>query len=58
MEVFIAARRLSLAVASGGYSLVVVRGILLVIASLAAEHLLYWALKHGLNSCDTWAVLS
>ena len=38
MKVFTAARGLSLAVASRGYSLVVARGLLLVIASLVAEH--------------------
>ena len=58
MKVFTAARGLSLAVASRGYSLVVAHGLLLVIASLVAEHLLYWALKHGLSSCGTWAFFS
>ena len=58
MKVFPATRGLSLAVASGGYSRVVARGLLLVIASLVAEHLLYWALKHGLSSYGTWAFLS
>lgn len=38
--VFIAARRLSLAGASGGYSLVVVLSLLTVVLSLIAEHVL------------------
>ena len=36
--VFIAARRLSLVAVSGGYSLVALRGLLIVVASLIAQH--------------------
>ena len=36
--VFVAARGLSLVAASGGYSLVAVSGLLIVVASLVAEH--------------------
>ena len=36
--VFVAAGRLSLVMASGGYSLVVMRGLLNVVASLDTEH--------------------
>ena len=36
--VFIVAHRLSLVAASGGYSLVVVHGLLIAVASLVAEH--------------------
>ena len=36
--VFVAARGLSLVVASGGYSLFAVCGLLIVVASLVAEH--------------------
>ena len=54
--------RFSLVVASWGYSLVVVHGLLILVASLVAEHRLKGfsccgsqALEHGcVNSCDTW----
>ena len=36
--VFVAARRLSLVAASGGYSSLAVHGLLIVVASLVAEH--------------------
>ena len=36
--VFVAARGLSLVAASGGYSFIAVRGLLIAVASLAAEH--------------------
>ena len=36
--VFVAARRLSLVAVSGGLLFIVVRGLLIVVASLAAEH--------------------
>ena len=36
--VFVAARRLSLVAAAGGYSLVVGHGLLIAVASLVAEH--------------------
>ena len=36
--VFVVARGLSLVVASGGYSFVVVHGLLIVVASLVVEH--------------------
>ena len=39
--VFVAARGLSLVVVSGGYSVVVVQGLLIVMASPVAEHRLY-----------------
>ena len=43
---------LSLAVASGGYSVVAVLRLLIAVASLVA-----WALGHtGFSSCDTWAL--
>ena len=41
--VFVALRRLSLIAASGGYSLVVVCGLLIAVASLGAEHRLQGA---------------
>ena len=42
---------LSLAVASGGCTVVAVPGLLIAVASLVA-----WALGHtGFSSCDTWA---
>ena len=47
----------SLVVVSGGYSLVVVHGLLIVVASLVAGHgLKLWAsvvAVHGLNNCST-----
>ena len=63
----------SLVAASRGYSLVLVQGLLIVVASLV-EHRLQnvpasvgavqglsgcssWALKHRLNSCGAWAQL-
>ena len=50
----------SLAVASGGCSLVVVHGLLLIaVASLVAEHGLYLQASVvaacGLGNCSTWA---
>ena len=67
--VFIDAQGLSLVVVSGGYSLVAVCGLLIVMASLVAEHALYRtrtsvdvtrglsavALELRLNSCGTWS---
>ena len=47
--VFVAASGLSLAVASGGCSLVAVHGLLTAVASPAA--------KHRLSSCGPWAQL-
>ena len=57
----------SLVVASRGYTLVVVRGLLIVVASLVAEHGALghagfsgcgsWALEHRLNSCGPQAQL-
>lgn len=46
---------------SGSYSLVVVRGLLIVVAPLVAEQRLWGvrasgALTRGLRSCDAWAV--
>ena len=38
MLVSVAAHRLSVAEASGGYSLVLVHGLLIAVASLGAEH--------------------
>lgn len=40
-------RRLSLAVASGGYSVIVVHGFLIVVAFLFAEHMLWGARASG-----------
>ena len=40
-SVFVAVRGLSLVAASRGYSFVVVRGVLIVVASLVAEYGLY-----------------
>ena len=51
----IAAHRLSLVVASGGYSLVAVHGLLLVVDSLVAEDGFLWT--RGLSTCGTWAYL-
>ena len=50
--VFVAIHRLSLALVSRGYSLVVVCGLHVVLASLVAEHGLW---VHGVSSCDAWA---
>ena len=63
--VFVVALRLSLVVASGGYSLVaVVLGLLIPVACLAVEHELYGAealavvaKEHRLSSCGQWAQL-
>ena len=65
--VFIAAQTFSLVGESGGYSLVMVCGLLILMASLVAEHRFYMAhglsrcgsraLKHRLYSCGTWAQL-
>ena len=52
-QVFIALHGLSLVVASRGYSLVVVHGLLIAEASFVAEHRLQ---VHGLNSCGSQAV--
>ena len=44
--------------ASGGFSLVVVQGLLIVVASLVAEHgllSLQASVALGLSSCGTWA---
>ena len=49
--VFVALHRLSLAVASGGYSLVVVCGLLILVSSLAPAPGL------RLSSCRPWALL-
>ena len=51
----------SLPEATGGYSLVVVHGLLITLVSLVAEHGLsgVWALvavAHGLTSCGSWAL--
>ena len=51
----------SLAVVSGGYSLVVVSRLLTVLASLVAEHGLEgsWAsvaVAHRLSSCNSWTL--
>ena len=56
--VFIVAHRLSLVAASGGYSLVVVHGLLIALASLVAEHGLWgtWAsvaVSYRLSSCGS-----
>ena len=58
---------LFLVVASRGYSLVVVHGLLIAVASLVVEHGALGqegfsscgsqALEHRLNSCGTWALL-
>ena len=53
---FVAACRLSLIVLSEGYSLVAVRGLLIVVISLVAEHRLQGVqasvvVAHGLISC-------
>ena len=65
--VFIAAQTFSLVGESGGYSLVMVCGLLILVASLVAEHRFYMArglsrcgsraLEHRLYSCGTWAQL-
>ena len=47
--VVLAARRLSLVVANGGYCLVAVRRLLFAVTSLIAER--------GLSSCGSWALL-
>ena len=59
--VIIAAWAFSLVVASGGYPIVVVCGLLIEVASLVAEHGLQGAqaslvVSHGLSSCDSWAL--
>ena len=56
-----AVRRLSLVAASRGYSLVVVCGLLIVVASVVAEQRLYSAQASvvaacGLSSCSSWAL--
>ena len=59
--VFVAWCQLSLVGASRGYSLVVVHGLPIAVASLVAEHRL-WDMQasvvvaHGLNVCDSWAL--
>ena len=40
---YLLVRRLSLAVASGGYSVIVAHGFLIVVAFLSAEHMLWGA---------------
>ena len=61
LGVFIAAPGLSLVALSGGYSLVVVHGLLTTVAFFVVEHgLSGWdsqALEHGLSGCGTWALL-
>ena len=49
--VFVAAHRFSLVLASGGYSPVVVSGLLIAVVSFVAEHGLQ---ALGLNCCGTW----
>ena len=52
--VFIATSGLSLVAASGGYSLVSVHKILIMVASLVVKHRLKGM---GFSSCDVWAQL-
>ena len=61
--IFIVVYGLSLVVANGSYSLVLVHELLIVAASLIAEHGLYFsscgtqAREHeGFNSCSSWAL--
>ena len=58
--VFVVACKLSVVVESGGYSLAVVHGLLIVVISLAVEHWLQGSqasvvATHGLRSCGSWA---
>ena len=64
--VLVATCRLSPVAVSGGYSLIVVQGLLIAVASLVVECRLYitsfsscgsWALEHWLSSCGTWVSL-
>ena len=59
--VFVAVRGLSLVVASGVCSPVVVHGLLIVVTFLVVEHGLSGmrasaAVAHGLSSCGSWAL--
>ena len=51
--VFVAVHGLSLVAGSGRLLFVVVRGLLIAVASLVAEHRLH---AHGLSSCGSWAL--
>ena len=51
---YLLVRRLSLAVASGGYSVIVVHGFLIVVAFLFAEH--YALGCKGFRSCSSQAL--
>ena len=56
--VFAARQGFSLIAASGGYFLVAVQGLLIVVASLVAEKNSReeWVLEHaGFRSCSSWA---
>ena len=53
--IFVAAHRLSLVVASADYSLVVVRRLLIAVASLVVAHKTLGL--SGFSSCSTWAQL-
>ena len=63
-RVFISVHGLSLAVVSGGYSIAVVHGFHIVVASLVwRKHASFvvcglWALECRLSSCNLWALLS